>query len=146
MGKSSTGEFLVGLQFDYLGGGGDFVSSSHGQIDTETGASTCLLFTPPDVAVAAGAAPATVGGDIVSHGQTEQLALVSECASNVSASAFTDSLDEGTGRGPRVCVEWRDGQCEEQSIRTRDTCVRGSGTWPHKPTNGPRVKIKGKHN
>lgn len=52
-------------------------------MDTDTGASICLL-----VAVAA------VVGSTVSHGQTEQLALLSECTS----SAFTDSLKRGKWR------------------------------------------------
>lgn len=86
----------------YRGGGGDFTSSSQGQMDTETGASICLPF-----AAAAADAPPTpvpvvvdpVAGPVgtVSQGHTEQLALASECTSNVSASVFTDSLEDGRG-------------------------------------------------
>lgn len=61
-------------------------------MDTETGASICLLFAPTaPVAVAA-----VVEGS-VSQGHTEQLALLSECTSNVSASVLTDSLKDERG-------------------------------------------------
>lgn len=69
----------------YLGGGVDFTSSSHGQMDTETGVSICLPFAPPPPPTAAVADVPAAG--TVSHGQTEQLAL-SECTSSV----FTGSL------------------------------------------------------
>lgn len=74
-------------------------------MDTETGASICLLFVappapappPPVAAVDVGAAEAVAGAvGTVSHGHTEQLALASECTSNVSASVFTDSLGADT--------------------------------------------------
>lgn len=54
-------------------------------MDTDTGASICLLVA---------AVAAAVVGSTVSHGQTEQLALLSECTS----SAFTDSLKRGKWR------------------------------------------------
>lgn len=76
------------------GGGGDLVSSSHGQMDTDTGASICLLV-------------AAVVGSTVSHGQTEQLALLSECTS----SAFAASLERQTGFRKSASMEhgWRFG-------------------------------------
>lgn len=68
-------------------------------MDTETGASICLPFAaaaaPTPVPVVVDPVAGAVG--TVSQGHTEQLALASECTSNVSASVFTDSLKDGRG-------------------------------------------------